>query len=166
MTTCLDINTCPTNKLYDIRCNFITNYLGINYEYTCNPHTTCMRANKKYDCCGNHIVDCIVYVSSLHEPTIQPSVVPIVAMNKTICNKMCSKIDKCYWYEKLQTDNLCVENNNVYCCSHNRKDCCRTNKTDTYIIVFGSIACIMIIFTYYMYYIKKKYHKITPTQEV
>ena len=45
MTTCLDINTCPTNKLYDIRCNFITNYLGINYEYVCNPHTTCMRTH-------------------------------------------------------------------------------------------------------------------------
>ena len=164
MTTCLDINTCPTNKLYDIRCNFITNYLGINYEYACNPQTTCMRTNGNYDCCGENIVDCIVYVSSLREPTIQPSIVPIVAMNKTICNKMCSKIEKCYWYEKLQTDNLCVENNNEYCCSQNRADCCMTNKTGAY-IVFGCIAGIMIIFAYYWYYVKNSRHKIVPIKE-
>jgi len=165
MTTCLDINACQNNKLYNIRCNFITNYLGTDYAYVCSPHTTCMRADGTYDCCGDHIVDCIVDASLLRVPTIQPS----VAINDTICDKMCSsgnKIYTCSWYESLRPDNLCGENNHEYCCSHNRADCCRTNKTDAY-IVFGSIAGIMmIIFAYYWYYIKNTYHKIKPIQEV
>jgi hypothetical protein len=77
---------------------------------------------------------------------------------------MCSKIDKCYWYEKLQIDNLCVENNNEYCCSQNRADCCMTNKTGAY-IVFGCIAGIIIIAAYYLYYVKKSRHKIVPIKE-
>jgi hypothetical protein len=123
-----------------------------------------MRADGKYDCCGKNIVTCLVYAESLRVPTIQPS----IAISETICDKMCitgSKIDKCYWYENLKTDNLCVENNNEYCCSQNRDDCCMTNKTDAY-IVFGSIAGIMIISACYMYYIKKLRHKITPEKEL
>jgi hypothetical protein len=167
MTTCLDINTCQNNKLYNIRCNFITNYLGTDYAYVCNPHTTCMRADGTYDCCGDDIVECIVDASLLRVPTIQPSV---AINNDTNCDKMCSsgnKIDTCSWYETLRPDNLCGENNHDYCCSHNsRADCCRTNNTDAY-IVFGSIAGIMmIIFAYYWYCIKNTYHKIKPTQEV
>jgi hypothetical protein len=76
---------------------------------------------------------------------------------------MCSKIDKCYWYEKLQTDNLCVENNNEYCCSQNRADCCMTNKTGAY-IVFGCIVGIMIIVAYYWYYVRKSHTKVVPTK--
>ena len=164
MSTCLDIHTCPTNKLYDVTCNFITNYLGNNYEYACNPQTTCMRTDGKYDCCGEHIVECIVDASSLRVPTVQPSVAPSIATNKTMCDQTCSKIEKCSWCEKLQTENLCVENNNNYCCSPNRADCCKTN---TNIIVFGSIVGVIIVITvYYWYYIKKTYHKITPAQEV
>ena len=78
---------------------------------------------------------------------------------------MCKKIDKCYWYESLRTDNLCGENNNEYCCSQNRVDCCTTNKTGAY-IVFGSIAGIIIIFAYYWYFIRKSHHKIVPLKEV
>jgi len=156
MTTCLDTNVCQ-NKMYNVICNFS---IGIN-EYACNRKTTCMRADGKYDCCATNIVSCVVDASSLLEPTIQPS----IAISETNCDKMCKKIDKCYWYESLRTDNLCVENNNEYCCSHNRGDCCSTNKTDAY-IVFGSIAGIMIIFAYYWYYVKNTPRKIVPEKNV
>ena len=159
MSTCLDTNACP-NKMYNVICNFS---IGIN-EYACNSKTTCMRADGRYDCCATNIVSCIVDAASLRVPTIQPS----IAISETNCDKMCnseSKIDKCYWYESLRTDNLCDENNKEYCCSHNRADCCSTNKTDTY-IVFGCIAGIIIIFAYYWYFIKKSQDKIEPTKEV
>ena len=152
MTTCL---TCPGDKMYNVVCNFS---IGINH-YACNPQTTCMRVDGKYDCCAKYIMGCLVDASSLLVPTIQPSM-PISA---TDCNQMCSKIDKCYWYEKLQTDNLCVENNNEYCCSQNRGDCCMTNKTGAY-IVFGCIAGIMIIVAYYWYYVRKSHTKVVPTK--
>jgi hypothetical protein len=122
-----------------------------------------MRADGRYDCCATNIVSCVVDAASLRVPTIQPS----IAISETKCDKMCnaeSKIDKCYWYESLRTDNLCVKNNNEYCCSQNRADCCSTNKTDAY-IVFGSIAGIMIIFTYYWYYLKKSRDKIEPVKD-
>ena len=147
MTTCLGTNACP-NIMYDVVCNFS---IGIDNEYACNPNTTCMRTDGIYDCCGDHIVDCIVYASSLRVPTIQPS----VAINETNCDQICIKIDKCYWYESLRTDNLCVNS------SQNRADCCTTNKTGAYII-FGSIAGILIIFAYYWYFIRKSHHKIVP----
>jgi len=159
MTTCLDTNACPS-IMYNVLCNFS---IGNDNEYACNPHTTCMRTDGIYDCCGDHIVDCVVYASSLRVPTIQPS----IAIRETNCYQMCDKIDKCYWYESLRTYNWCGENNNEYCCSHNRADCCRTNKTDAY-IVFGSIAGVIIIImsACYWYYIKNSYHKIKPATEV
>lgn len=159
MTTCLDTNACP-DIMYNVVCNFS---IGIDNEYACNPHTTCMRADGIYDCCGDHIVDCVVYASSLRVPTIQPTTV----INKTNCDKICitgSKIDKCYWYESLRTDNLCGKNDNEYCCSDNRADCCMTNETGAY-IVFGSIAGIIIIFACYWYFIRKSHNKIVPTTD-
>jgi len=90
MTTCLNITTCPNDKLYDIRCNFITNYLGNNYEYACNPDTTCMRTDGIYDCCGGHIVECIVYASSLRIPTFQPTTQPSIIVSETNCNENCT----------------------------------------------------------------------------
>jgi hypothetical protein len=156
MTTCLDGNTCP-NKMYNVTCNFS---IGFNH-YACNSKTTCMRTDGRYDCCATNIVSCVVDASTLLAPTIQPS----IAISETNCDKMCKKIDKCYWYESLRIDNLCVENNSEYCCSHNRADCCSTNKTDVF-IVFGSIAGIMIIFAYYWYFVKKSHDKIEPTKEV
>jgi hypothetical protein len=159
MTTCLDANVCP-NIMYNVICNF---KYGID-EYACNPQTTCMREDGKYDCCATNIVSCLVDAASLRVPTIQPS----IAISETNCDKICitgSKIDKCYWYESLRRDNLCVENNNEYCCSQNRVDCCTTNKTGAY-IVFGSIAGIIIIFAYYWYFIRKSHHKIVPLKEV
>ena len=155
MTTCLNTNTCPGDKMYNVVCNFS---IGINH-YACNPQTTCMRADGKYDCCANNIVRCIVDAASLLVPTIQPS----ITISETNCNQSCNKIDKCYWYESLQKDNWCVENNNEYCCSQNRADCCMTNKTGAY-IVFGCIAGIMIIAAYYWYYIKKPRNKVVPTK--
>ena len=153
MTTCL---TCPNDKMYNVICNFS---IGINH-YACNPQTTCMRADGTYDCCAKNIVSCLVDASSLLVPTIQPS----IAISKTNCDQMCSKVDRCYWYEKLQTDNLCVENNNEYCCSQNRADCCMTNKTGAY-IVFGCIAgIIIIIIAYYWYCVKKSHTKVVPTK--
>ena len=158
MTTCLDTNACPNNNLYNVMCNFS---IGMN-EYACNPETTCMREDGKYDCCANHIVRCIVDAASLRVPTIQPSIV----ISETNCDQMCTKIDKCYWYEILRTDKLCVENNNEYCCAQNRSDCCSTNKTSAY-IVFGCIAGIITIITiaYYRYYVKNS-HKIAPTKDM
>jgi hypothetical protein len=155
MTTCLDTNVCP-NIMYNVICNFS---IGIN-EYACNRKTTCMRSDGKYDCCATNIVSCVVDAASLRVPTIQPS----IAKSETNCDKMCQKIDKCYWYENMRTDNLCGDNNNEYCCSQNRADCCRTNTTDAY-IVFGSIAGIMIIFAYYWYCLKNSHHKIVPTTD-
>ena len=157
MTTCLNINTCPNDKMYYVICNFS---IGINH-YACNPQTTCMRADGTYDCCAKNIVTCLVDASSLLVPTIQPSIL----ISETICNQTCDKIDKCYWYERLRIDNLCVENNNEYCCSQNRADCCMTNKIGAY-IVFGCIGgIIIIIIAYYWYYVKKSYHKIVPIKE-
>ena len=158
MTTCLDTNACPNDNMYNVICNFS---IGINH-YACNPQTTCMRADGKYDCCANNIVKCIVDASSLLVPTVQPS----IKISETICNQTCDKIDKCYWYESLKKDNWCKENNNEYCCSQNRGDCCMTNKTGAY-IVFGCIAgiIIIIIVAYYRYYVKKPHHKIVPTIE-
>jgi hypothetical protein len=143
--------------MYNVICNFSTGY----DSYACNPQTTCMRTDGKYDCCAKYIVGCIVDPSSLLVPTIQPS----ITISATDCNETCNKIDKCYWYESLRTDNLCFENNNEYCCSQNREDCCMTNKTGAY-IVFGCIAGIMIIiiFAYYWYYVKKSHTKVVPTK--
>jgi hypothetical protein len=160
ITTCLDTNACPGDKMYNVICNFS---IGIN-EYACKRETTCMHQDGKYDCCAKYIVGCIVYAESLRVPTIQPS----VAISTTYCNQMCvngNKIDKCYWYESMRTDNLCGENNNEYCCSQNRRDCCTTNQTGAY-IVFGSIAGIMIIITiaYYWYYMKNSRNKIQPAK--
>jgi hypothetical protein len=160
MTTCLDTNACP-NIMYNVVCNFS---IGIDNEYACDPKTTCMRADGKYDCCGDHIVRCIVDAASLRVPTIQPS----IAISETNCDKMCStgsKIDKCYWYEILRTDKLCVENNNEYCCAKNIADCCSTNKTSAY-IVFGCIAGIVTIIAiaYYRYYVNNS-HKIATAKD-
>lgn len=159
--TCLDTNACPGDKMYNVICNFS---LGIN-EYACNPKTTCMHQDGRYDCCAKNIVSCVVDASTLRVPTIQPS----IAIIATYCNQMCSngnKIDKCYWYESMRTDKLCGENNNEYCCSQNRADCCKTNQTGAY-IVFGSIAGIVMIITiaYYWYYMKKSRNKIEPAKE-
>jgi hypothetical protein len=119
-----------------------------------------MRADGKYDCCAINVYYCTYPASLLRIPTIQPTII----VSETNCNEKCNKIEKCYWYESLQTDNLCVENNNEYCCSQNREECCMTNKTAMY-IVFGCIAGIMIIFAYYWYYVKKPHHKIVPIKE-
>ena len=156
-TTCLDTNACPGDKMYYVICNFS---VGLD-NYACNPKTTCMHQDGNYDCCAKYIVGCIVHAESLLVPTIQPS-----PMREPACNQMCNigyKLDKCYWYESLQTDNLCKENNNEYCCSQNRGDCCTTNQTGAY-IVFGSIAFIMTIITI-AYYVKKSHTKIVPTKE-
>ena len=158
MTTCLDPNTCPGDKLYNIVCNFSIGYI----DYECNSNT-CMRADGKYDCCAINVYYCTYPASLLRIPTIQPTII----ISETNCNEKCNKIDKCYWYERLRTDNLCKENNNEYCCSQNRADCCLTNKTGAY-IVFGCIAgiiIIIIIVAYYRYYVKKSHHKIVPTIE-
>ncbi len=159
-TTCLDINACPNEKMYNVICNFS---IGYN-EYACNSKTTCMRSDGKYDCCGKNIVECVVDASSLHVPTIQPSKI----VSETNCNQICNseyKIDKCYWYESLRSDNMCVENNNEYCCSQHRSDCCITNKTTAY-IAFGSIAGIMIIFAYYWYCVKSSCNKVMPAKDM
>ncbi len=155
MTTCLDPNTCPGDKLYNIVCNFSIGYI----DYECNSNT-CMRADGKYDCCAINVYYCTYPASLLRIPTIQPTII----VSETNCNEKCNKIEKCYWYESLQTDNLCVENNNEYCCSQNREECCMTNKTAMY-IVFGCIAGIMIIFAYYLYYVKNSRQKIVPVKE-
>ena len=156
-TTCLDTNACPGDKMYNVICKFS---VGID-NYACNPNTTCMRTDGNYDCCAKNIVSCIVHAESLLVPTIQPS-----PMREPACNQMCAngyKLDKCYWYESLRTDNLCKENNNEYCCSQNRGDCCTTNQTGAY-IVFGSIAFIMTILAI-AYYVKKSRTKIAPAKE-
>ncbi len=155
-TTCLDPNACPNDKMYNVMCNFS---IGIN-EYACNSKTTCMRPDGTYDCCSNHIVRCVVDASTLRVPTIQPSML----IQATACNRG-SKIDKCYWYENMRTNNLYVENNKEYCCFQNRAECCSTNQTYTY-IVFGSIAGIIVILASYWYYVKNSYHKVVPVKEV
>ena len=160
MPTCLDKNTCPNEKLYNVTCNFSIGYV----DYVCDSKTTCMRADGTYDCCSINVFYCTRLSLSLSVPTIQPSIL----ISQTNCNQMCktgSKINKCYWYESLRTDNLCVENNNEYCCSQNREDCCSTNQTNVY-IVFGCMAgIIIIIFAFYWHYVKKSHNKIVPEKE-
>lgn len=155
MTTCLDPNICPGDKLYNIVCNFSNGYI----YFECNS-ITCMRADGKYDCCSLNVYDCSYPASLMRIPTIQPTIM----ISETNCNEKCNKIDKCYWYETLKRDKLCYKNNNEYCCSQNRQECCMTNKTAVYII-FGCIAGILIIFVYYWYYIKKLLNKIAPVEE-
>jgi len=160
MPTCLDTNACPNDKMYNVICNFS---IGIN-EYACNRKTTCMRTDGTYDCCAKNIVGCLVDAATLRVPTIQPS----IAIDTTYCYQMCTsgnKIDKCYWYESMRTNKLCVENNNEYCCSQNRGDCCSTNQNSAY-VVFGCIAgIIIIIIAYYWYYVKNSHHKIMPEKD-
>ncbi len=159
MTTCLDSIACPNEKLYNITCNFSVWYI----DYACN-NNTCMRADGTYDCCSVNVYYCRYPVSLLQIPTLQPSTI----MSKPNCNQICidgSKINKCYWYESMRTNDICVENNNEYCCSHNRSDCCSTNQTGVY-IVFGSMAGIIIIFAYYWYYVKKSRHKVAPEKDI
>ena len=97
MATCLDLNACPNDKMYNVICNFS---IGYN-EYVCNPQTTCMRADGKYDCCGKNIVECVIYASSLQMPTIQPT----ISSSDIPCNLQCQpeyRIDTCHWYESKQ----------------------------------------------------------------
>jgi hypothetical protein len=157
MATCLDLNACPNDKMYNVACNFS---IGIN-NYACNPQTTCMRADGKYDCCGNNIVKCVVDAASLHVPTIQPT----ISANDIPCDEQCKpeyRIDTCHWYESKQLNIICNDEHDDYCCSQNRGDCCRTNATDLY-IVFGCIAGIMVLFTFYRYVIRNN-TKIIPVQ--
>ena len=159
MTTCLDPIACPNEKLYNITCNFSVWYI----DYACN-NNTCMRADGTYDCCSVNVYYCRYPVSLLQIPTLQPSTI----MSKPNCNQICndgSKINKCYWYESMRTNDICVENNNEYCCSHNRSDCCSTNQTGVY-IVFGSMAGIIIIFAYYWYYVKKSHRMVAPEKDI
>jgi hypothetical protein len=161
MTTCLDSTACPNEKLYNIICNFS---IGYN-DYECNSNT-CMRVDGTYDCCAINVYYCtqLAQASFLRMPTIQPT----TTIRKPNCYEMCNagtKINKCYWYENLRTDNLCLENDNEYCCSQNRSDCCSTNQTGVY-IVFGCISGIIIIFAYYWYYVKNSHHKIVPAQNM
>ena len=163
MTSCLDITACPNDKrMYNVPCRFSA---GMNV-YVCNVNT-CANVDGRHDCCAYNISDCLVLESSLYLPTVQPT----VAINENACNpQLCQtkySADKCYWYESMQTDNLCKENNNEYCCSQNRADCCITNKTGAY-IVFGSIAGIIILTMsayYWHYYVKKSHKKIEPAKE-
>lgn len=153
MLTCL---TCPTDRMYNVVCNFS---IGINH-YACNPQTTCLNSDGTYDCCAKNIVSCIVYASSLLVPTVQPSAaIDTSACNSQLCQTKYSA-DKCYWYESLRTDNMCVENNNEYCCSHDREDCCKSSKTAA-VVAFSCFACLLTIFLCYRY-IKRSYIKIIP----
>jgi hypothetical protein len=160
MTTCLDENTCPNDKLYNVVCNFSIGYI----DYECDSRKTCKRADGTYDCCSINVNYWTYPASLLRIPTIQPSTI----IRETNCNEICNsgiKIDKCNWYEILKTDNLCGENSkNEYCCSQNREDCCSTNKTVIYIL-FACISGILIIFAYYLYYIKKSRSKIIPVKD-
>jgi hypothetical protein len=147
MTTCLDTTTCPNDKMYNVICNFS---IGYN-EYLCNPQTTCMRADGRYDCCSKNIVDCVIDASSLQMPTIQPT----ISSSDISCNQQCQpeyRIDKCHWYESMQVNTNCNDENDNYCCSHKRADCCRTNTTDVYIVI-GCITGIMILYAFYKYVI-------------
>jgi hypothetical protein len=153
MSTCL---TCPTDRMYNVVCNFS---IGINH-YACNPQTTCLNSDGTYDCCAKNIVSCIVYASSLLVPTVQPT----AAINVNACNSQLCAIkysaDKCYWYESLRTDNMCVENNNEYCCSQDRADCCKSSKM-VVVIIFSCVACLLMVFVSYRY-IARSYSKIIP----
>ena len=154
MLTCL---TCPTDRMYNVVCNFS---IGINH-YACNPQTTCLNSDGTYDCCAKNIVSCIVDASSLLLPTAQPTAaINVNACNSQLCQTKYSA-DKCYWYESLRTDNMCVENNNEYCCSQNsRADCCQASKTAT-VLTFSCVACLLTIFLCYKY-IMRSYSKIIP----
>jgi hypothetical protein len=94
-------------------------------------------------------------------PTVQPS----ASINDNACNaQLCAtkySAGQCYWYESLRTDNMCVENNNEYCCSHNsRADCCQASKTAT-VVTFSSVACLLTIFLCYRYF-ARYYSKVIP----
>lgn len=153
MSTCL---TCPTDKMYNVVCNFS---IGINH-YACDPQTTCMRADGTYDCCAKNIVSCIVDAASLLVPTVQPTAV----INESSCEaQRCAAkytAGHCYWYENVNRNIMCSKDDTEYCCSHDREDCCQTSKTMA-VVVFSSVACLLIVFVCYRY-ITRSYSKIIP----
>jgi hypothetical protein len=145
MASCLDIVPCASDKrLYNIPCRFA---LGLNL-YVCNDKTTCTNTNGRRDCCAYNVADCMVLESSLRLPTFQPT----QAVDKNLCNpKTCPAkydTDQCYWYESINTDLLCSENNDEYCCSQHRSDCCQTSR-NAVIIVFGCIAAFIVLLIWY-----------------
>ena len=159
MTTCLDLATCQeTDRLYNIVCNFSYNYKN----YICNSQATCTRTDGTYDCCASNIIDCITS-TTLRIPTTQPTTTNTVIL----CNQLCNaeyRIDKCYWYEKINLNTLCNDNTDKYCCSPHREECCITNNKDIYIII-GCVTIILILFALYRYIIS--YHiKIVPAKNV
>lgn len=143
--------------MYNVVCNFS---IGIN-DYACNPQTTCVNSDGTHDCCAKNIVSCIVYASSLLVPTVQPS----ASINDNACNAQhCAtkySAGQCYWYENMNNNVLCSEDNIKYCCSHNsRADCCQASKT-VVIVAFSCFAFLLTIFLCYKY-IMRSYGKIIP----
>jgi hypothetical protein len=101
-------------------------------------------------CCAYNIVDCLVLESSLHSPTFQPTII----INENLCSSQTCitkyNIDNCYWYESINNNILCNENNNKYCCSEYRYNCCQTSKINV-IIVFSCILCLIIFYIFKIY---------------
>ena len=162
MTTCIDTNLCPEEKImYDVVCNF---YFGFTH-YSCNSATTCTRSTGKYDCCSysKNLFDCIVTTSSLQVPTIGPTVFNYDLSCDHICDNQ-QRIDTCYWYESIRFDTMCFENNNKFCCSQNRNDCCYTSTRDA-IIVFGCITSILIALMFY-FTVREQRKKIMSIQDI
>ena len=153
MSTCL---TCPTDKMYNVVCNFS---IGINH-YACNPQSTCLNSDGTHDCCAKNIVSCLVDASSLLVPTVQPSAsISATACDSQLCQTKYSA-GQCYWYENMNDNVVCSEDNTKYCCSQHRADCCQASKTVT-VVVFASVACMLTIFLCYRY-IMRSYIKIIP----
>lgn len=143
--SCLIHTACPVDKqIYNVPCSFS---IGFN-QYVRNKITTCVNAENSCDCCAYNIADCLIMKSSLYTPTIQPTIL----INDNQCSKSrCqSKYNTrhCYWYENINNDIVCIDNDKQYCCTENRADCCYTNKMPVY-IAFGST--FVVIFMYILY---------------
>ena len=142
MTSCLDTSVCPSDqRIYSVPCPFA---LGMNL-YVCKDSTTCINSDRRHHCCAYHIAECVVLESSLHLPTLQPTMAILAnsCHSQTCPSKYNTK--QCYWYESHNINLLCNEDNHEYCCTQNRSDCCQTSQPAV-IIVFSCIGCVIILF--------------------
>ena len=156
MTSCLEVTACPSKKrIYNIPCRFSA---GMNV-YVCNVNT-CTNVDGRHDCCAYNIADCLVLESSLYLPTVQPS----MAIIESGCNSRgCQtkyRVDKCYWYETINSNIMCCEDGNEYCCSQDRADCCQTNKTAA-IVTISCVASVILLLVWYRYFMSS-YSKVMP----
>ena len=159
MVDCLENMNCPIENQHNaVLCEFWVD----NIEYKCNPETTCIRDDGAYACCAEDIISCTMS-NEVESPTFHPTTIGIYPNS---CLQTCDskyEIEECQWYESINNDNACYDDQNILtCCTHIRSDCCPFRKEGfNNIITVLVVVCILVcILVYYAVYITNKYNKI------